>query len=83
MILEKRKWHDRGKDKSFGQFKKQNNGPTSRQFDNNFPPYPKCKKFQRSVYLFGKNVYYKCGQSGHYASECHATPVNDTKQTKK
>ncbi|XP_022891930.1 uncharacterized protein LOC111406787 [Olea europaea var. sylvestris] len=70
----KRKWNGPNKGKGFGQFKKANTGSGSRKPNKVIPRCPKCNKAYRGECLFGKNVYYRCGQEGHFAPDCKAYP---------
>ncbi|KAL2486451.1 Pepsin-retropepsin like protein [Abeliophyllum distichum] len=48
-----------------GQNKKANNGSRSSKLNEVIPPCPKYNRNYRGECLYGKNVCYRCGKSGH------------------
>ncbi|XP_022895365.1 uncharacterized protein LOC111409559 [Olea europaea var. sylvestris] len=82
----KRKWNGLNKGKGFGQFKNPNIGSGSGSSKPNkvTPRCPKCNKAHGGECWFGKNVCYRCGQEGHFASDCKAyPPKKDNEQGRK
>jgi hypothetical protein len=82
--LGKRKWQgpSRNQNQNRNQpfVKRPNPGPTGRQMPNIISPCPKCQRMHKGECLFGKGVCYKCGQSGHFATDCRAQPAQGSHQ---
>ncbi|XP_022865430.1 uncharacterized protein LOC111385281, partial [Olea europaea var. sylvestris] len=82
----KRKWNGSNKGKGLGQFKKSNIRSESGSSKPNkvTPRCPKCNKAHGGECWFGKNVCYRYGQEGHFASDCKAyPPKKDNEQGRK
>ncbi|KAL2526134.1 Pepsin-retropepsin like protein [Abeliophyllum distichum] len=73
-VSKKREWNEPYAENGNGQNKKANNGSGSRKSNEVIPPCPKCSRTHGGECMYGKNVCYRCGKSGHIVQNCQEPP---------